>query len=242
MGCLSTDGVSTRRIDNPATTVQQHPESTPRIYESFRNDKDADEILVFKSQLTRHHERAMLFLATTNLSSPQARLVMLAVGRHGDQVQRALAAVQLAPVLFGKRELPGAPTAYVMEYLSPASFGTAGWMTLFTFQQKHGLAPYKANIRAALDHILGVLAAGDWVHGDLRPPNMLVKVDADGAPEVGERGMYQLRVVDFDWAGKRGEVRYPLYRNDGESWPAPRGALIEPRHDVETVDAWWRRS
>ena len=67
-----------------------------------------------------------------------------------------------------------------------------------------------------------------------------MKVDPDGAPEVGERGMYRLRVIDFDWAGKHGEVCYPPCRNDGESWPAPRGALIEPRHDAGTVDTWWK--
>ena len=44
-----------------------------------------------------------------------------------------------------------------MEYLPPASFRMAGWMTLFEYQQKHGLAPYKANIRAALDQVLQAL-------------------------------------------------------------------------------------
>jgi len=61
-------------------------------------------------------------------------------------VQGALAAVQLAPVLFSKRELPGAPTADVMEYLPLAGFGTAGWVTLFEYQQKYGPAPHKAEL------------------------------------------------------------------------------------------------
>ncbi|KAJ7639135.1 hypothetical protein FB45DRAFT_739360, partial [Roridomyces roridus] len=43
------------------------------------------------------------------------------------------------------------------------------------------------------------------VHGDLRPENILVH----------ENG--SVRVVDFDWAGKVGEVHYPynLYRDTG---------------------------
>lgn len=59
-------------------------------------------------------------------------------------------------------------------------------MTLFEYRQKHGLAPYKADIRAALDQVLPALAARDWVHRDLQLQNILMNVDADGAPEVGE--------------------------------------------------------
>ena len=54
------------------------------------------------SQLTHHHENATLFLTTINPSLPQTRLVKLAVEHYREQVQRALAAVQPAPVLFGK--------------------------------------------------------------------------------------------------------------------------------------------
>jgi len=120
MCCISSHECLLGWTDNPVTTVQQRPESIPRIYESFENDDNADKILVFESQLARHHERAMLFLATTKLNSSRPRLVNLTVGRYEEQVQ-------------------------------PRACSCSG------------------------------------------------------------------------------------------SWPAPRGALIEPRHDTETVDTWWRQ-
>ncbi|GLB43825.1 hypothetical protein LshimejAT787_1500090 [Lyophyllum shimeji] len=39
----------------------------------------------------------------------------------------------------------------------------------------------------------------DFVFGDLRPPNVLIN------------GEGEIRLIDFEWAGKEGQVRYPAY-------------------------------
>ena len=42
-----------------------------------------------------------------------------------------------------------------------------------------------------------------------------------------------MRFVDFDWAGKAGEARYPVTRNSALSWApgSEAGGCIETAHD-----------
>ena len=53
-----------------------------------------------------------------------------------------------------------------------------------------------SDIKASLTSILTLLMDKKYVHGDLRRPNIRV---------VGDT----VWVLDFDWAGKEGEARYP---------------------------------
>ncbi|KAI5988677.1 hypothetical protein F5J12DRAFT_865256 [Pisolithus orientalis] len=68
------------------------------------------------------------------------------------------------------------------------------------------------------------------VHGDVRDTNILVKTD----------DRTKVMIIDFDWAGKIDEVRYPPYVNYMEIW-RPEGArdgnLIKADHDKEMLDA-----
>ena len=44
------------------------------------------------------------------------------------------------------------------------------------------------------------------VHGDLRAPNILITNDGP-------------KIIDFDWSGKEGEVRYPIDLSMSNEWP-----------------------
>lgn len=59
--------------------------------------------------------------------------------------------------------------------------------------------------REALD----ILSDNNYCHGDLRPCNILVGENQD------------ICVVDFDWAGKSGTVKYPFFMNHDEVTPPP---------------------
>ncbi len=61
------------------------------------------------------------------------------------------------------------------------------------------------------------------VHGDLRRNNLKVTLD-------GKR----LIVLDFDWSGKEGIVRYPPFMNTAIAWPAraKTGQFISKEHDI----------
>ena len=62
----------------------------------------------------------------------------------------------------------------------------------------------------------GIAAHGN-VHGDLRNANIIVRGARGLAPQS------DVRLIDFDWAGRAGEVCYPLTRNAELDW-APGSA------------------
>ena len=70
------------------------------------------------------------------------------------------------------------------------------------------------------------LHAGGWVHGDLRQGNVLLAADSG-----------RVVLVDFDWAGRDGEARYPHFMNEEVPWPegASDGEPITPTHDLYWV-------
>ena len=65
------------------------------------------------------------------------------------------------------------------------------------------------------------------VHGDIRDTNLFVGPDDD------------IKLIDFDWAGKFGQVRYPSNINRS-SVARPStvsdGELVNPEHDYNMVD------
>jgi len=109
----------------------------------------------------------------------------------------------LAPKLYGYAEMEGAPTAYVMEYLDPSV-----WQTLYQLSKskKKPGKPTVSQLRGALQEIITVLDEKSYVHGDLRSNNIMIRTD------VMDKSV-ELKVVDFDWAGIAGQVRYPAERN-----------------------------
>jgi len=77
-----------------------------------------------------------------------------------------------------------------------------------------------------LDNILRKLEEAGFVHGDFRANKIMVKPGDEESVET----------IDFDWAGKDGEVFYPLYRNDqGVRWPDKAGSSIRLGHDRDIL-------
>ncbi|KZO90904.1 hypothetical protein CALVIDRAFT_373195 [Calocera viscosa TUFC12733] len=132
------------------------------------------------------------------------------------EAHRLLADKQLAPKLIACQLVePGRYYCVVMEHL-PGQ----------TLDEIDG--PYPQQVVDGLHKVLDTLKEHGFVHGDLRTPNIMY------ASETG-----QLKVLDFDWAGRDGEVRYPLMMNcdAGISWHpnATPGALILREHDQHLV-------
>ena len=142
---------------------------------------------------------------------------------YGEEVHRTLADAGLAPLLHGTARVPGAPTAIIMEYLDPS----AGWTTLQAYIKEH--PEIKINTKhPALVKLFKTMKEKKVVHGDLRPNNIMCRVQ----PESGTEGQeLDIKVVDFDWAGKLGSAKYPAIMNAAIKWPgAPRGPIDED-HD-----------
>ena len=70
------------------------------------------------------------------------------------------------------------------------------------------------------------------VHGDLRPNNIMCQE----LPDQGkERGELEIKVIDFDWAGRLGVARYPTNRNPDIAWPGNQRDLIGKDNDKEPL-------
>ena len=204
--------------------------STPRIYESCTLLEPEGEkgTLTFVSRANVVYQR--LFLAT--LSSPSIPglqvLVKLVPRSYSQDVHKHMADNGLAPKLYGYAEVKDVPTAYVMEYLDPSI-----WQTLHQLSKPKNKPnkPTANQLRGTLQKIIAALDEKKYVHGDLRSNNIMIRTD------VMDKSV-ELKVVDFDWAGKAGQVYYPAERNEEIQWPGEAGGPIEQDHDSKMIDSW----
>lgn len=84
-----------------------------------------------------------------------------------------------------------------------------------------------SNLLRSLRNVVKMLHEQGFVFGDLRPPNIMV------TPQNA------IKLIDFDWAGKVGVVKYPLLMSSGITWPsgATGGGLISKQHDWDMIQA-----
>lgn len=123
-----------------------------------------------------------------------------------------------APRILGSRDLQGGWTMVVMERLDES------WKMACGYDKTEKLC-------AEIRKVLVVIHQYNYVHGDVRDVNIMVK-------EEGERQL--IKLVDFDWGGKIGETRYP--RNVGDCRLVRRpagvcdGELVLADHDMHMLD------
>ena len=79
---------------------------------------------------------------------------------------------------------------------------------------------------AALAAVQALHAAG-FVWGDARLPNVIVG-PRDGSTAV--------MLIDFDWSGPVGEVKWPPFRNPDLPWAGESGAVITRANDLAMLD------
>lgn len=169
------------------------------------------------------------FLATVEDTEPSKKIVVKFVERYGDGAHRLLEARGLAPKLlyYGpvwldgpEQDGCGSRRMVVMEHL--------GGKTIEDQYDDGRELPttVKAAVRAAIEY----LHEQNMVHGDVRPPNILIE-EGEGAEES------RVRVLDFDWAGEAGKVHYPFNLSPEIKWPkgVEDYALIEIAHDIAMI-------
>jgi serine/threonine protein kinase len=199
------------------------------VYSTFSTFENVTTELTLNSRLpfnrSQDPHRNLLFLATSPISTSQVLIKLIVGDRYGTEAHKILAKAEFAPALYGTAKVQGAPTAYVMEYLSPND----GWKTLHEHARQHG--DVKSHILAPLRLIFAEMEKHDIVHGDFRPNNIMIR-------RKGAGDDYELRIIDFDWAGENGKVNYPWCRNEDISWPGqPNDPIVIP-HDRKLLGSY----
>ncbi|KAE9033885.1 hypothetical protein PR003_g8654 [Phytophthora rubi] len=139
------------------------------------------------------------------------RIVKFVEGRYGDTVHRFCAAKGNAPPL--KKCVLTCPNGI-------------WWRVEMEKWELKSIteATNPDDARSQLKVLLGELRENNFVHGDLRPPNVCLY----GSQE-------KVVLIDFDWAGVAGVDVYPYEMNPAINWPegAHGGAKLDPAHDLE---------
>jgi thiamine kinase-like enzyme len=145
---------------------------------------------------------------------------------YGKDVHAHLAARHMAPRLYGTSDVHGIAHVVIMEFMEN------GWITLFHYRNHRfpdGIPEdRKSRILRRLEEILDCLHAEGMVHGDFRMANIMLK--------AGEEKKAML--IDFDWAGEAGKVRYPVTRSDGFGHPGEPGGFIGATDDRRFYERW----
>lgn len=139
------------------------------------------------------------------------------VYRYSRAVHDFCASSGFAPRLRGFDSIPGGWWMVTMDYVND-EYEELEMLTM------DARAHFHEEITATIEK----LHQRGFVHGDIRASNILVKKN-------GEPG---IKLIDFDWAGVIGEVRYPMNVNRvqiGRPEGAYDGELIMANHDIDMV-------
>ena len=193
-------------------------------------------------QLGPAQKHRLVYVATDQHNQQQ---VIKFTKRYGWDVHRAWAAADLAPKLLSSPDqvVAGSWQRVQMEYL-PSS---AGWLTM-----RFLMLPVKEQLKyAPASCVLGPAHMPDLVkqaeqllrsahsvhvsgsfaaHGDARPDNIMVLVEACNVK--------QMKLIDMDWAGVSGNTFYPVTLNAKTIlWPADvgPGQPLQQKHDLELL-------
>ena len=141
------------------------------------------------------------------------------VRSYSKDLHKHCADLAFAPLLLGFEELPGNWLMVVMEYMDD-------YKPFSTFEDP---ASISTQLQQMVTELVASFHAQNLVHGAIRDSNLLVRV------KDGKLGM---KLIDFDWGGREGEVRYPALIN---KFTVVRpssvigGQLITTDHDLEMV-------
>jgi serine/threonine protein kinase len=201
------------------------PSVATRYFPSITAYRDGDETTHFKYLGFLEDDPSCTAIHAQTCTEPVQDIVVKFVDRYGERAHRILEEEGLAPKLLycGPLQLDKGQPSYhplrmvVMEYI----YGS----TLTAKKSKlnpEATEGVRNEVRRALDH----LHHKGLVFGDLRPPNVMITKTNE------------VKLIDFDWAGERGQARYPYLISPSVSWPDGVKALeiIEVAHDITMLE------
>ncbi|KDQ56619.1 hypothetical protein JAAARDRAFT_194606 [Jaapia argillacea MUCL 33604] len=204
---------------------QNHPLPHPRFFPTPNTYLHGTETVKFAYQHPlESHPSCVIYLAKTIEDNP-CDIVVKFVRRYGHEAHQEVAKCGLAPQLLYFGDIDPTGLSYgglrmvVMEYVEGE--------TVHEVLKARALpTTFSEQLKAAIDH----LHEKDFVFGDLRQPNVM----------VSKGGKVQL--IDFDWAGREGEARYPACISNSVDWPEGvegLGKILKKHDQVMLEDKRW---
>jgi len=129
---------------------------------------------------------------------------------------------QIAPKIIHYSNINSGYKFIVMEYLDE-------YETIYSLFSEVNRKELK-EIKKAVEIAMGLLHDNNFVHGDFRLNNILAKK---------VEGKWIIKIIDFEWAGVEGEVKYPyVTMNPRIKWhnEVKPGSLIRKLHDVHLLN------
>ncbi len=162
-------------------------------------------------------------------SAAQALAVVKFCRHYCCEAHREWARLNLAPAVNKVKNLPGGFIMVEMELLDRKQ-----WVPLYDLRGRDERNARAAAL-AALEH---AYKAGKkrFVHGDARAANCMVRSTGAGSSGSGGSG-WEVRFVDFEFAGEEGKGRYPVPLNPAVPWAegAGFGQLLQHSHDTHLL-------
>lgn len=190
--------------------TQRSPASPyPSEYECLDATEDTTRTFEFVSPVD---EDKLIFYGTAG----HEKLCIKFVHRYSPEAHLKCADMGFAPALRGFQPIPGGWYMVVMDCLDRGEY--------CDFADSPNQESFETEIREKV----GRLHQASFVHGDIRSSNIMVKKDSSPG----------IKLVDFDWAGIIGEVRYPANVNMEIRRPSGVGdnELIMAEHDIQMID------
>ena len=160
------------------------------------------------------------------------RILVKFVRTYSKETHLASAAKDGAPALLGCDVLSCGWSVVVMELLEGPDWVSS--LMIADRAERHMVC------EKVKEHVLTLHHEG-FVHGDIRPQNVLVK-----RPDTTHGHTLSVRLVDFDWAGEINKATYPFLVNPdlGYGFTRPSsvkgGGIITTEHDLAMVDLMYR--
>ncbi|KAK0447483.1 uncharacterized protein EV420DRAFT_1622434 [Desarmillaria tabescens] len=191
----------------PLEANKPHPRFFPSVTPYRSNNEDIGFTYISPLDLD---EMCVTFLATLDVEQGERKVVVKFVERYGEEAHRLLAGLGLAPEILYVGPIGGSYSKLrmvVMEHVQGR-----------TLVAEYRDGPIPEDVKKAVKEGLDALHNEDLVYGDLRRQNIMI--------------CKGLKFIDFDWAGKVGEVRYPLHLASCIS----EYDLILKEHDMKMFD------
>ena len=166
-------------------------------------------------------KKKLVFFATVQTTGK--KVCVKFTHRYSREVHEACADMKIAPKLLGYELLPGGWIMVVMDRIDD------NYTTLFDIART-----MPGHLYDLIKKKLEELHQRGMVHGDIRNANIMVQIAVTDS----------FMLLDFDWAGTIGQVKYPMNVNRTDLWRpsgAVDGELIKAEHDMMMLDDMFGR-